>query len=177
MTKALGQTYRDKTPGGAPRLCWGRGSAVIQEFPPGVTVLPWGGDTAVSAGSAALGYPGGTGLGTKMASKSIKTSGSEEQPPQRQSWGHRRGLGAQSVPLVPPILQEWDRDLWGDTGQGKGSSQNLGPSWPWGSGKIPVWGLCCFRHPNSCLHPPIPWASCSSRGNPTPRSCLSSEKI
>lgn len=57
---------------------WGCGSAVIQELPPGVTVLPWGGDTAVSA---ALGHPGGTGSGTKMVSKSLKISGSEEQPP------------------------------------------------------------------------------------------------
>lgn len=38
-------------------------------------------------------------------------------------------------------------------GQGKGSSQNLGSSWPRGSGKIPAGGLCCFLHPNSCLHP------------------------
>lgn len=80
--KALGTDSQgqrgDKTPGGAPGLGWGCGSAVIQELPPGVTVLPRGGDTAVSA---ALGHPGGTGPGTKMVSKSLKISGSEEQPP------------------------------------------------------------------------------------------------
>lgn len=82
VTKALGTDSRgqrgDKTPGGAPGLGWGCGSAVIQEFPPGVTVLPRGGDTAVPA---ALGHEGGTGPGTEMASKSLKISGSEEQPP------------------------------------------------------------------------------------------------
>lgn len=48
----------DKAPGGAPGLVWGCGSAVIQELPPGVTVLPQGGDTAISAGSATLSHPG-----------------------------------------------------------------------------------------------------------------------
>lgn len=54
VTKALETDLEEqrgnKTPGGAPRLGWGCGSAVIQEFPPAVTVLPWGGDTAVSSG-------------------------------------------------------------------------------------------------------------------------------
>lgn len=63
-------------------LGWGHGSAVIQGFPPGLTVLPQEGDISVSAGSAALAHPGGIGPETKMASKSLKISGSEEQPPQ-----------------------------------------------------------------------------------------------
>lgn len=37
---------------------------------------------------------------------------------------------------MPPILQGWDGGLWGDTGQGKGSSQTPGLGSP-----------CCFLHP------------------------------
>lgn len=69
---------------------------------------------------------------------------------------------------MPPTLQEWDGDLWGDTGQGKGSSQIPGSGWS--SGKIPAWALSAV----SCT--PIPWASCPSRGDPTPTSCLTAGK-
>lgn len=44
---------------------------------------------------------------------------------------------------MTPILQKWDGDLLGDTGQGKGSSQNLGSGWPWGSG---VSAVSCTPH-------------------------------
>lgn len=90
----------------------------------------------------------------------------------------QRGFRGSVCPLGPPVLQEWDGDLWGDTGQGdKGSPQNPGSSWPWGSGKIPVWGVSLlFPVPQSLPAPPIPWASCSSRGDPTPMSCLTAAK-
>lgn len=43
---------------------------------------------------------------------------------------------------MPPILQGWDGDLWGDTGQGKGSPQTPGSGWgspctPYSMGSLP----------------------------------------
>lgn len=179
VTKALGTDLqgqqRDKTPGGAPMLGWGHGSAVIQEFPSGLTVLPQEGDISVSAGSAALAYPEGIGPETKMASKSLKISGSEEQPPPLTGLGERRGLWAQSGPLVPPILQEWDGDLWGGHWAKALSKIQAQVCHGAPAGSLSGASLL-FPAPQFLPAPHIPWASCSSRGDPTPMSCLTAVK-
>lgn len=85
VTKALGTDLqgqqRDKTPGGAPMLGWGHGSAVIQEFPSGLTVLPQEGDISVSAGSAALAYPEGIGQRQKWPQRALKSVAVRNSPP------------------------------------------------------------------------------------------------
>lgn len=98
-------------------LGWGCGSAVIQEFPPGLTVLPQEGDT--SAGSAALAHPGEQAQGQKWPQRALKSVAVRNSPPSDRG---AEGLMGPECLLVPPILQEWNGDLWGDTGQGKSSS-------------------------------------------------------
>lgn len=151
MTKARGTDLQGQNPWGAPVLGWGCGSAVIQEFPPGLTVLPQEGDTSVSAGSAVLAHPGEQAQGQKWPQRALKAVAVRNSPPSNR--GAERVTGPECPLGAPhPAGMEW-RPVGGHWARQRLFLKSM-LRLAMGFWQDPCLGsLCCFLHRNPCLHP------------------------